>query len=333
MIGSALIAVFGANGHTGRFVVEALEHLGARTVPVTRTGRFKRRDGSNHPGRVLDITKASRLDEALAGVDAAVNCAGPFFDTAQPIAAAAIRAGLPYLDVSAEQHTTRRLFEELDLAAAAAGVVVAPAMAFYGALADLLATGLVKGEDDIKTIEIAVGLDSWRPTRGTLETGNRNTFQRMVVREGRLAPAPSPPLVREWAFPGALGTQPVTTVALSEIILIAQHLKVGAVTSFMNLKPLADLVAAEGPPQAVDHRGRSGQTFTLDVRVEASGRLRRAHAVGRDIYSASASMIARATLDLAAGPARCSGVRAAGELFEPRAFLARLEPDIVVYWD
>ena len=329
----ALIAVFGANGHTGRFVVEALEHLGARVVPVTRTGRFIRRDGSNQPGRVLDITSASHLDEALAGVCGAVNCAGPFFDTAQPIASAAIRAGLPYLDVSAEQHTTRRLFEELDHAATAAGVVVVPAMAFYGALADLLATGMVTGEDDIKTIEIAVGLDSWRPTRGTLETGSRNTFQRVVMREGRLASAPSPPLAREWAYPGAFGTQPVTTVALSEIILMAQHLKVDAVTSFMNLKPLADLAAAEGPPEALDNRGRSGQNFVLDVRVETSNRLRRAYAVGRDIYAASASMIARATLELAAEPARRPGVRAAGELFEPRAFLARLEPDIVAYWD
>lgn len=313
-------------------MVEALKRLGVEAMPVTRTGRFIRRDGSDGPGRILDVTDDARLQQALAGASAAINCAGPFFDTTLPIASAAIRAGLPYLDVCAEQETTRRLFDELDADARAAGVVVVPAMAFYGALADLLASGLVRPEDDVRTIEIAVGLDSWRPTQGTLETGNRNTFQRSVVRNGLLSPAPTPPLAREWTFPDPFGTQEVVTVALSEIILIARHLRAGDVTSWMNRRPLADLAAAEGPPVARDHTGRSAQTFVLEVRVQTNGGSRGGYAAGQDIYAASATMIARAALDLVEAPDRHSGVRAAGDMFEPRGFLASLAPDITVRW-
>src|SRR3546814_11225922 len=69
-----------------------------------------------------------------------IYCAGPFLGTATPLIEAALRAGVHYLDVTAEQAVAAATFERFDAAALRAGVVVAPAMAFYGGLADALAT-------------------------------------------------------------------------------------------------------------------------------------------------------------------------------------------------
>ena len=50
--------------------------------------------------RTADVADAHAL---LSGVDLVINCAGPFADTALPLAAAAGQGGIHYLDLSAEQ--------------------------------------------------------------------------------------------------------------------------------------------------------------------------------------------------------------------------------------
>ncbi|WP_218016249.1 saccharopine dehydrogenase NADP-binding domain-containing protein [Sphingomonas asaccharolytica] len=323
------VAVLGASGHTGRFVVDALRQKGAAAIPATRSGRFVALGGGEEACHIIDFSQGESLDRALAGADAVINCAGPFFDTAGPAAEAALRARMPYLDVAAEQRTVLDLFERFDAPARAAGVTILPAMAFYGGLADLLVSALVPGPDRVETIDIAVGLDSWHPTRGTRLTGERNTFKRLIIRDGELVPIPEPAPSGPWTFPAPFGVQPVTCVALSEIILLSRHVDAAAVTSFMNLKPLADLHDARTPPQASDAHGRSAQQFVLDVRLTSDGKEWRAHASGRDIYAVTAPLVVEACIDLVTGAA-APGVRTPGEIFEPRSFLARLAPLIVV---
>jgi len=80
------------------------------------------------------------LDRAVLDASAVINCAGPFIDTAIPIIEAALRSGIHYFDVAAEQAAVLAVFERFSCAAKQTGVVIAPAMAFYGGLGDLLAT-------------------------------------------------------------------------------------------------------------------------------------------------------------------------------------------------
>lgn len=325
------IVVLGAGGHTGRFVVDALRRKGADAIAATRSGRFTPIAGEEEACRVLDFSRPDALDDVLRGADAVINCAGPFFDTALPAAEAALRAGIPYLDVSAEQETTRRLFDTLGDRARAAGVTIIPAMAFFGGFADLLVSTLVADGEEVATIEIAVGLDSWQPTAGTRLTGEKNVYPRMIVREGALAPIPDPAPGGEWHFPAPLGVQPVTCVALSEIILISRHINAGSVTSFMNLKPLGDLhERATPPPRPADARGRSAQQFIVEVRATIQGEVRRAAASGRDIYAVSAPLVVNACLDLLTHEISAPGVRAPGEVFDAAAFLSGLVPEIAL---
>ncbi len=98
------VAVFGAYGHTGRFVVAELRERGFLPVLSGRDAE-KLKTLAHETGldaRPASVDDPASLDRALAGAAAVINCAGPFAVTASPVIEAALRAGVPYLDVAAE---------------------------------------------------------------------------------------------------------------------------------------------------------------------------------------------------------------------------------------
>jgi len=80
-------------------------------------------------------------------------------------------------------HDTIRTFDAYadDARVQDAGIVIAPALGFYGALGDLLATVAMGGWPSADEISIAVALDSWKPTRGTLLAGENTAGRRVVL--------------------------------------------------------------------------------------------------------------------------------------------------------
>jgi short subunit dehydrogenase-like uncharacterized protein len=303
-------------------VLREIDRRGGRAIPVGRDAA-KLAPG----GRVAAMDDPGSLDGALSGAAAVINCAGPFFDTALPVVDAALRARIPYLDVTAEQATAQAIHSERDAAAREAGVAVVPAMAFYGGLGDLLASAACGEWRAPDAIELAVALDSWHPTAGTRETGRRNTARRLIVRDGRLVPLPDPAPRQRWDFPAPFGTQEVVAVPLTETVLIARHIAARDVTAFMNLAPLDDLHDPDTPPpRAADASGRSTQRFLVEAVVRHGDETRRASAGGRDIYAVTAPLVVTAALRLMAGVGR-AGVLAPGEAFAARAFLEALAPE------
>ena len=324
-----LIAVYGAAGHTGRFVVAELERRGFQAIAV---GRDAAKLHAKYPGRdvrVADVGDQASLDAALSGVSAIINCAGPFVDTALPLIDAAIRAAVPYLDVAPEQSVVQSVFATRDDAARAAGVAVLPGAAFYGGLADLLASAALGREMVADEIAVAMGLDSWHPTAGTRLTGQRNTAARLVQLGGNLIAAESPPLTARWSFPQPIGESDVVGQPLSEVITLASHIKANTIRSWMNLAPLRDLRdGGTPPPEPADAQGRSAQRFVMDVTVRRGTELRRATASGRDIYHVSAPIVVEAVQRLLAGQTKeRGGVHALGSIFDADAFLIALGAD------
>src|ERR1700733_590235 len=129
-----VVAVFGASGHTGRFVIAELLRRGYAPVAIGRHGG--KLTGAGFQGRGVPaitaaIEDAASLDRALAGAAAVVNCAGPFLDTANAVASAALRARIHYFDVTAEQASAQATYDRFDAAACDAGVVIMPAMGFF----------------------------------------------------------------------------------------------------------------------------------------------------------------------------------------------------------
>jgi hypothetical protein len=328
------VSVYGAAGHTGRFVASELERRG---VAVRRIGRQppaepgRQSDGETGTWMSASCDDPEALDRALAGTDAVINCAGPFLDTAPAVVEAALRAGVHYFDVAAEQRSVRMTLATYGLEATDKGIVVLPAMAFYGGLADLLASLICAELAVIDEILIGVALDYWHPTAGTRRTGERNTARRVVVSGGRLTPLPAAAARGRWRFPLPFGYLSVASVPLSEIITISRHIAANRIESYMNEAPLNDLRrASTPPPTSVEPCGRSNQTFVMDVYVSGDGLSRRIAASGHDIYAVSAPLVVEACMRVVSERPEKGGAFAPAELFNSRDFLAAIGSDIRV---
>ena len=95
--------------------------------------------------RRATVDDAATLDRAFEGAVAIINCAGAFLDTADAIAGSAVRLGIHYLDMTAEQPSAAATLNTFDGPAREAGIAVIPAVGFYGGFADLLATIATEG--------------------------------------------------------------------------------------------------------------------------------------------------------------------------------------------
>jgi NAD(P)-dependent dehydrogenase (short-subunit alcohol dehydrogenase family) len=321
------VVVFGAYGHTGRFVVAELCRRGYRPVLSGRDEDKLRSFGASYPEselRVASVGDALSLDRALADAAAVINCAGPFIDTAAPLIDAAVRNGLHYLDVAAEQRVAMAAFE----GHADAGVAIAPSMAYYGGLGDLLATAAMGDWESADEIRIGIALDSWQPTRGTRETGRVNTGHHLVFTGNRYVRSPESSARSSWDFPAPFGALDVSELSTADQVAIPRHLATPEVRVYMNDAPLRDLGDASTPePTPADETGRSAQVFLTDVIVRRGAAERRAYAQGRDIYAITAPLVVEAVERVLDGRCKATGGVAAGQAFDAADFLNALSPE------
>ncbi|MFJ8885292.1 saccharopine dehydrogenase NADP-binding domain-containing protein [Streptomyces sp. NPDC102402] len=337
MTGSQMVTVYGAYGHTGRFVVAHLQERGFVPVLSGRDARGLKELAEEYPGveaRPASVDDAASLDAALAGAAAVINCAGPFATTAAPVIEAALRAGIPYVDVAAEIEANADTFAHFADRARAAGTVVVPAMAFYGGLGDLLATAAMGDWTTADEAHIAYGLNSWEPTEGTRVAGKvsaeRRGGRRVRFTDGRLEYHTDDLPTVQWPFPDPMGSRPVVSeFTMADVVTIPSHLSIPEVRTYMTTEAAAGVAApAPSPPTAVDEHGRSAQTFLVDVLVRSGDMERRAVAGGQDIYAVTAPLAVEAVHRILTGQTRADGVASAGELFDAPGFLEALSPHI-----
>ncbi|GAB3834641.1 saccharopine dehydrogenase NADP-binding domain-containing protein [Dactylosporangium cerinum] len=312
------VAVYGAYGHTAQFVVAALRR---RDVALVLSGRDAGRLhalAAHHPGaqvRPATLDSPADLDRALDGVVAVVNCAGPFGDTPPALVDAALRAGVHYLDVAGETLVAWRMFDGPE---PPAGVLIAPALGFFGALGDLLATAAYGSGPPASAVTVAVALDSWVPTRGSRLAGKLRAGRRVVFTGGRLhlRSGDTPPPTAIWTFPPPFGAQEAETeFPTADVVTIARHLPTQEIRTCLYIAP----TSAEA--------SRSQQRFVVEVAVHRDGHEHRASASGRDIYAFSAAMAAEATIRVLQGNVQATGLVTAGQAFAAADFLRALPLD------
>ncbi|WP_329787594.1 saccharopine dehydrogenase NADP-binding domain-containing protein [Lentzea sp. DG1S-22] len=293
------IAVYGASGTTGRFVVAELEKRGHGALPFGRAQ--------------ATADDPAALDRALAGADAVINTAGPFAVTAAPLIAAAERVGIPYVDVAAE------IEANADTLARGAAVPVVPAMAFFGGLADLLVTAAMGDWTQADEAHVAYGLSGWQPTPGTLTAGavsrERRGGQRVRFRDGSLQHHSDAPPTLRWEFPGG-PREVVGEFSMADVVTVPSHLAIPSVTSYMSA------TAAQGLSEGAERR--EPETFEVDVVVRRAGEERRMTASGKDIYAVSAPLAVEATERLLTGRSHITGAASAGAMFDAADFLSAL---------
>ncbi len=330
------ILVYGAYGHTGRFIVAELIDRGFMPVLSGRDAGKLQVAGATDRRlelRVAAVDDPAALDRAMNGVAAVINAAGPFATTTAPIIDAALRAGIPYLDVAAEPDVVSATLQQSAGRALQAGIALAPAIGFYGGLGDLLATAAMGDWPQADKITLAYALSSWKPTAGTrstIETAEKRRGGRRLVfsveRGLELRSGAGP--VSEWEFPTPIGRQSVAAeFVTADSVTMSRHLTTRAIDEYMTSAPLKDLGDPDrSPPPAVDARGRSAQTFLIETVVQLGKLQRRAIVRGQDIYAVTAPLVVEALRRLLAQPRFWIGGVTAGELGDAREFLGALAP-------
>jgi hypothetical protein len=322
------IAIYGAYGHTGKFIVSELYRQGYKNLILSGRDLEKlitlKQEYPDLKTKTTDINDPATLDDAFFDAKIIVNCAGPYLDTAEPIIKSALRLGIDYIDLSAEQKSVADVFEKFTEQAKKNNVLIIPGSAFYGGLADLLSTALTHDWNQIDEINIYIGLDSWHPTKGTRLTGNRNHYKRLTFKDNRLQELePSPSM--EWDFKNPIGIKEVVTLPLSEIITISSHLNVNNMNTYLSLNSLEDLRNNETPePKPVDEKNRSSQQFCMEI-IAIKGSIKRSiFAQGQDIYAVTAPLVVEGINRIFSKRVNKTGVTTMGEVYDATNFLQSL---------
>jgi short subunit dehydrogenase-like uncharacterized protein len=330
------LAILGATGYTGQFVLGHARTLG---FLVRLVGR--RREALEELARegdevsVADSRDAASLAAAFEGVFAVGSCAGPFLELGLAPVEEAIAAGAHYLDTSGEQAFARRIHKELGTRAAEAGVAVLPCFGFDYVPGDLAARLAAEGLEPLDEVIAAYLISNAFPSAGTLKTMAQLVGQPQVAWEdGQLVESGFGATIRQVRFP--IGERDAVEWMGTEPLTVPRHTQVRNVRSYV-CWPRADAGAgaeAEAAAPPVARFGPEGPTpeerakTRFAVVAEAHGPQggRRVTLTGRDPYSLTGLLIARGAQLLRDGRASGTGALAPAEVFDARTFLEGLAP-------
>ena len=125
---SSKLLVYGATGFVGGHIARTAVGCGLPTILAGRDAAKLALIAADlgTSCRAFGVADAAATAEALEGAAVVLNCAGPFKYTAEALAGACLRAGVPYLDITGEIPVFEAL-QAKDAEAKARGVMLLPA--------------------------------------------------------------------------------------------------------------------------------------------------------------------------------------------------------------
>ncbi|WP_051022072.1 saccharopine dehydrogenase NADP-binding domain-containing protein [Nocardia pneumoniae] len=333
---SPAIAVYGATGHTGGYLLTELRRRGLTPILVGRDADRIRAaadaaDLSGADVRVADLTDHAALVAAFTGADVVISSLPAYVNHGAAVLAAAIEAGAHYTDMSGEQLFLKRVFDEFGPRAAAAGVTVVSGITDSNAPGDLLGyltSRRVAGPADVVLSHLSksggngskgsaktvfASLDwfrggGWHYADGELRTGAAARHDKMI-------------------FPGDTEPTAVAKFPQPPVLTIPRHSDVSYVEGVLATSILDTLsgFTAELIDTLPDE---PSSDLRYDLVVDAAGtdgRLVRGVVSGVDSYRDSALMAVETAVRLAEGAA-APGALAPAEAFDATDFLDALAP-------
>lgn len=149
------LMIYGATGYVGRMAAEYAKAQGLDIVIAGRSHDKVRAFAAELDAPYRVFAPDARTAESLDGVDVLVNFAGPFAQTADALMRACIKAGVDYLDITAEINVYR-LAERLDAEAAKSGVMLLPGVGWDVVPTDCLAVHVARRVQDPQSLSIAL---------------------------------------------------------------------------------------------------------------------------------------------------------------------------------
>lgn len=182
--------IYGATGYTGRLIARHAVERGHRPVLAGRradaVGALASSLGLDH--RAFPLEGQALLD-GLAGVAAVLHCAGPFSETALPMAEACLATGTHYLDITGEIGVFEML-AGMHARARDAGVVLLPGVGLDVVPSDCLALFLKQCLPDATHLALAF-TSGGGISHGTAKTMLKHLGQGGAIRrDGKIVPVP-----------------------------------------------------------------------------------------------------------------------------------------------
>ena len=204
-----MLLIYGANGYTGRLVVEECVRRGIRPILAGRQRavleplalaygldvRVSALTAAHSAGPrptphgTLPASPSAELLAILEGITVVLHCAGPFVHTSAIMVQACLAAGAHYLDITGEISVFEACRQQ-DLAARQRGTVVLPGVGFDVVPTDCLAMRLAEALPGGSLLELAFA-GGGGVSRGTLKTMLLNGSGGAIRREGTIVPVPT----------------------------------------------------------------------------------------------------------------------------------------------
>ncbi len=172
------ILIYGANGYTGKLIVE--EAINAK-LDVTLAGRNghaieEMASELELPFAIFDLADTTKLHEVLNQHEIVIHCAGPFIHTAKAMAAACIATQTHYLDITGEYQVFEML-HTLDEEAKQTNIMLLPGAGFDVVPSDCLAGYLKQQLPTAKSLTLAFTSKGGSLSRGTAKTMVENAHE------------------------------------------------------------------------------------------------------------------------------------------------------------
>ncbi|AFZ72154.1 saccharopine dehydrogenase family protein [Natronobacterium gregoryi] len=233
------LLVYGSYGYIGSRIAAKAVSRGWSPVVAgrDRSNVTRQADALGVERRVFTLAEPAGkqvLTDSLEDVEAVLNCAGPFVETAEPLVEACLETGTDYLDVTGECPVFERL-RQRDQRARDAGVTVLPGVGFDVVPTDCLAAFLdgVLPEAD----RLHLGKKSRSSlSRGTARTALEGLCEGGVIRRnGRLLRVPVAFRSREIDF--GHGPEHAVTVPFGDVVTAAYDTGLESVEVYVAAPP------------------------------------------------------------------------------------------------
>ncbi|QAY93318.1 trans-acting enoyl reductase family protein [Pseudomonas sp. ACM7] len=149
------LMIYGATGYTGRMAAEHATELGLDVVIAGRNAERLVPLAAKLGVAYRIFAPDALATESLDGIGVLLNFAGPFAQTADALMQACIKAGVDYLDITAEINVYR-LAERLGAQAAEAGVMLLPCVGWDVVPTDCLAMHVARRVQDPQSLKVAL---------------------------------------------------------------------------------------------------------------------------------------------------------------------------------
>lgn len=162
--------LYGANGYTGRLIVDEALKRGLRPVLAGRNANAieAMAADSGLESRVFDLDDSRAVNEALQGLDLVLHCAGPFSATSQQMIGACLQQRCHYLDITGEISVFANAHRQSE-DARRADIVLMPGAGFDVVPSDCLAATLVRELPAATALQLAFK-SGGRMSPGTAKT-------------------------------------------------------------------------------------------------------------------------------------------------------------------